>query len=293
MSLLHLAGRPSEEAGHYFVPAFSYYPALLAGGIFLLMLGFIETINGFDKGRWVMVFGAGLILWVLVGWLGSVIAESRQGDYGRLEDGSFRWGMIWFIASEVVFFSTFFGALFYLRVIAVPELGHMEAEHGATLWPGYAGGWPTSGPRGANFTPMEAWGIPAINTALLLSSGATITWAHWGLLKERRWQLIAGLTATVLLGVTFLVLQGWEYRHAYHELGLTLGAGAYGATFFMLTGFHGLHVTLGAIMLSVILARSIHGDFSPRDHFAFEGVAWYWHFVDVVWLMLFVFVYWL
>ena len=150
-----------------------------------------------------------------------------------------------------------------------------------------------SGPRGQPFTPMAAWGIPAINTALLLSSGATVTWAHWSLLAGRRRQLNLGLLLTVLLGFSFISLQAWEYHHAYSEMGLTLGAGAYGATFFMLTGFHGFHVTLGAIMLSVILGRCWRGHFTPEHHFAFEGVAWYWHFVDVVWLLLFVFVYWL
>jgi cytochrome c oxidase subunit 3 len=140
---------------------------------------------------------------------------------------------------------------------------------------------------------MGAWGIPAINTALLLSSGATVTWAHWGLLQGRRDRLVLGLAATIALGVVFLALQAYEYRHAYSELGLTLGAGAYGATFFMLTGFHGFHVTLGAIMLTVVFGRCLKGHFSPENHFAFEGVAWYWHFVDVVWLLLFVFVYWL
>jgi cytochrome c oxidase subunit 3 len=119
-----------------------------------------------------------------------------------------------------------------------------------------------------------------------------VTWAHWGLLRNQRSHLILGLAATVLLGTTFLGFQAYEYHHAYSELGLTMGAGAYGATFFMLTGFHGFHVTLGTVMLLVILLRSMSGHFSAERHFAFEGVAWYWHFVDVVWLILFVFVYW-
>ncbi len=146
---------------------------------------------------------------------------------------------------------------------------------------------------GDAFTPMGPWGIPALNTLLLLTSGATLTWAHWGLIKNNRTLLIWGLFLTVLLGAIFLGFQAYEYIHAYSELGLTLGAGIYGATFFILTGFHGMHVTLGTIMLMVILGRCMKGHFSEHNHFAFEAVAWYWHFVDVVWLILFVFVYWL
>lgn len=287
-----MSSHATQPREHYFVPEPTLYPVILSGGMFFLALGFIQLINGFPLGKWVMLGGAAMIVYVLFGWFGRVIAESRSGAYRDWEDVSFRYGMVWFIASEVMFFAAFFGALFYLRVVSVPELGGMTATHGTTLWPEFTGTWPSSGPKGPAFTPMGAWGIPAINTALLLSSGATVTWAHWGLLRNSRRQLIAGLAATVLLGMLFISLQAYEYHHAYTELGLTMGAGAYGATFFMLTGFHGFHVTLGTIMLAVILWRSMKGDFDPDRHFAFEGVAWYWHFVDVVWLLLFVFVYW-
>lgn len=283
----------TPHARAYYVPQPSLYPFVLSGGMFLLALGSVLLMNGFGAGPWVMLGGAGVIAYVLFGWFGRVIGESQAGSYREWEDKSFRYGMVWFIASEVMFFAAFFGALFYVRAISVPELGQMEVAHGVTLWPGFAGTWPSAGPKGAAFTPMAAWGIPAINTALLLSSGATVTWAHWSLLQNRRRQLNLGLAATVLLGVVFLVLQAYEYHHAYTEMGLTLGAGAYGATFFMLTGFHGFHVTLGAIMLSVILTRTLRGHFTADRHFGFEGVAWYWHFVDVVWLLLFVVVYWL
>ena len=282
----------AAHADHYFVPQPSLYPVILSGGMFLLAFGFIQLINNFGPGKWVMLGGTAVILYVLFGWFGKVIGESQGGAYRDWEDRSFRYGMIWFIATEVMFFAAFFGALFYVRVISVPTLGGMEGAHGFSLWPEFAGTWPTSGPKGATFTPMGAWGIPALNTALLLSSGATVTWAHWGLLCNNRNQLALGLAATVLLGSTFLGFQAYEYHHAYTELGLTMGAGAYGATFFMLTGFHGFHVTLGTIMLAVILLRSLSGHFSAERHFAFEAVAWYWHFVDVVWLILFVFVYW-
>ncbi|TAJ22972.1 MAG: cytochrome c oxidase subunit 3, partial [Rugosibacter sp.] len=140
---------------------------------------------------------------------------------------------------------------------------------------------------------MKPWGIPALNTLLLLSSGATLTWAHWGLMANKRAQLTVGLFLTVLLGVIFMGFQVYEYSHAYHEMNLKLSTGGYGSTFYLLTGFHGFHVTLGALMLMVILFRSLKGDFTPEHHFAFEAVAWYWHFVDVVWLFLFVVVYWL
>ncbi|MDD5330236.1 MAG: cytochrome c oxidase subunit 3 [Sulfuricella sp.] len=278
----------SETEQGYYVPDSSPYPALLAGGMFVLALGFALQINDEPVGRWFMIAAAALIGYVLFGWFGSVIAENQAGRFLRWEDRSFRWGMAWFIASEVMFFAAFFGTLFYLRNISVPELGETQL-----IWPGYRGTWPTSGPAGQPFTPMAAWGIPALNTLILLSSAVSVTWAHWGLLKQRRAQLIGGLALTIALGCLFLGFQAYEYHHAYTEMGLNLGAGVYGATFFMLTGFHGLHVTIGAIGLAAVLGRAIKGHFTPDNHFGFEGVAWYWHFVDVVWLMLFVFVYWM
>jgi cytochrome c oxidase subunit 3 len=224
-----------------------------------------------------------------------VIRDSEAGRYNQQVDASFRWSMSWFIFSEVMFFAAFFGALFYTRVLSVPWLG--EGDTMQQLWPSFQATWPTAGPGltadGFQFTPMGAWGIPAINTLLLLSSGVTVTWAHWGLKKSNRMQLIVGLALTVALGATFLGLQVYEYHHAYTEMGLTLGAGVYGATFFMLTGFHGFHVLVGTTMLIVMLLRSIAGHFTADHHFAFEAVSWYWHFVDVVWVLLFILVYWL
>ncbi len=283
----------AHNNAHYFVPQPSIYPFVLSAGMFMLALGFILKMNSFAPGPFLMLAGAGVIITVLFKWFGKVIYENQTGAYSDWEDRSFRHGMIWFIGSEVMFFAAFFGALFYTRAISVPHLGEMMANHGVTLWEGYTGGWPTAGPKGAAFTPMGAWGLPAINTALLLTSGATLTWAHWGLMKNNRFQLKFGLFLTVALGVAFMACQIAEYHHAYTEMGLTLGSGVYGATFFMLTGFHGFHVTLGAIMLAVILFRSMAGHFNSERHFAFEAVAWYWHFVDVVWLLLFVLVYWL
>jgi cytochrome c oxidase subunit 3 len=280
-----------QVKGHYFVPAVSNYSTFLSAGIFLLALGFVFRLNAVPQGLWSMLMGAALILYVIFGWFGEVIGENVRGVYTRWEDRSYRIGMVWFIFSEVMFFACFFGVLFYVRRIALPELGGYDQT--LTPYVGFTGTWPNSGPLGEAFTPMEAWGVPAINTLLLLTSGATLTWAHWGLLKNKRTQLNLGLALTVVLGLAFVGMQAQEYYHAYHELGLNLGAGVYGATFFILTGFHGLHVTLGTIMLMTMLGRSMKGHFSEHDHFAFEAVAWYWHFVDVVWLIVFVFVYWI
>jgi cytochrome c oxidase subunit 3 len=240
-----------------------------------------------------MIAGLGIVLFMMFGWFGQVIRESESGTYNNQVDKSFRWGMSWFIFSEVMFFAAFFGALFYARVFSVPWIGGGRVLTNELIWNGWEAMWPTNGPGdiGGNFESMEAWGIPAINTLLLLSSGVTVTFAHWALKKNNRGPLVLWLLATVVLGFTFLALQIFEYSHAYHEMNLTLGSGIYGSTFFMLTGFHGFHVTIGAIMLTVIMLRCMKGHFTPDHHFGFEGVAWYWHFVDVVWLGLFIFVY--
>src|SRR6266481_529414 len=280
----------SERAQHYYVPRPSHWMIFGSAGLFCMATGAAGWLNGWEPGRYIVFAGLPILAFMLARWFGDVIRESEGGKYGRWEGVSFRWGMSWFIFSEVMFFAAFFGALFYMRVLSVPWLGSGDTMQ--LLWPDFSvQNWPISGPGiEETFTPMGAWGIPAINTLILLTSGVTVTWAHWGLKKNSRAQLIWGLVATVALGMLFLSLQAYEYVHAYHELNLTLNMGAYGATFFMLTGFHGFHVTIGTIMLIVILIRSIKGHFSTDHHFAFEGVSWYWHFVDVVWLLLFVLV---
>jgi len=281
----------SAQSHGYYLPAPSYWPILGSAALLGMTLGGTLFIHHVAGGGWVLALGFSLLVWMLFGWFGTVIRESERGLFNEQVDVSFRWSMGWFIFSEVMFFSAFFGALYYVRNLSVPDLAGGVSN---MLWPGYTGGWPTAGPGVKEaFEPMAAWGIPAINTLILLTSGVTVTWAHWALKKANRSQLILGLFLTVALGVCFLFLQGFEYHHAYTELGLTLGAGVYGSTFFMLTGFHGLHVTLGTIMLLVMLLRSTAGHFTPDHHFAFEAASWYWHFVDVVWLGLFVFVYWL
>ncbi len=278
----------AATSGSYYLPNPSPWPVITSAGIFTLALGFVLFMNKLGAGPWLMLAGAGILAYVMFRWFGQVIGESESGSYNKQVDLSFRWGMSWFIFSEVMFFAAFFGALFYVRQLSGPWLGDNEL-----LWPGYEFAWPTAGPKGEAFTPMAAWGIPALNTLILLTSGATITWAHWGLIKDNRGQLVFGMLLTVALGISFMAFQIYEYAHSYTDLGLTLKSGTYGATFFMLTGFHGLHVTIGTIMLIVITLRCISGHFKPNHHFGFEAVAWYWHFVDVVWLGLFIFVYWL
>jgi cytochrome c oxidase subunit 3 len=284
---------------HYYVPAQSHWPIIGSLGLGATMLGIVNLIHGHWIGHYLFFIGALSIATVMFGWFRDVIRESQKGLYSKQMDRSFRWGMAWFIFSEVMFFAAFFGALFYARNFALPWLageGSKLATH-TYLWPEFKLTWPLLvnpdpqafvGPHDA----MPTWGLPAINTLLLLSSGATITWAHWGLYKNNRVQLILGLFLTVALGLVFLSCQAYEYYEAYTHYKLTLASGIYGSTFFMLTGFHGAHVTIGTIMLIVILLRCIKGHFTAEHHFGFEAVAWYWHFVDVVWLFLFVFVYW-
>ncbi|MEE9580308.1 MAG: cytochrome c oxidase subunit 3 [Nitrosomonadaceae bacterium] len=281
----------NQETNHYYIPTPSAWPIIGATAILFMGFGAAFTVNKLPIGYGMLAIGFAILIYMLFGWFGTVSRESEGGKFNKQVDNSFRWGMSWFIFTEVMFFAGFFGALYYMRMLAVPWLGDLDHK---ILWPDFAAGWPTSGPGITDkFTPMDAWGLPAINTALLLSSGVTVTWAHWALKLNKRSQLKWGLFLTILLGVLFICFQAYEYGHAYSELNLKLTTGAYGSTFFMLTGFHGFHVTLGAIMLTVIYFRVLAGHFKPEHHFGFEGVSWYWHFVDVVWLGLFVFVYWL
>jgi cytochrome c oxidase subunit 3 len=283
------------QTDKYYLPQPSLWPIIGSVALLLMAAGGAMYLRDVPYGGWILLVGSAILIYMMFGWFGEVIRDSEAGRFNKQVDSSYRWSMSWFIFSEVMFFAAFFGALFYTRVLSVPWLA--DAETGSLLWEGFQAGWPTAGPGltqdGFQFTPMGAWGIPAINTLLLLSSGVTVTWAHWGLKKNNRKQLILGLAMTVALGAVFLGLQVYEYVHAYQDLGLTLGAGVYGATFFMLTGFHGFHVLVGTTMLLVMLLRSIVGHFTPDHHFAFEAVSWYWHFVDVVWVLLFILVYWM
>jgi cytochrome c oxidase subunit 3 len=258
-----------SESNSYYVPHASSWPFLATVSVVVLFIGAANYMNGYASGSTVMLMGLAFLFIVSYGWFSTVIQESEAGIYNAQVDISFRWGMVWFIFSEVMFFAAFFGALYYARELSLPWLGGdgSKVSTNLFLWPQFENVWPSNGPTNANgeFTLVKAGGIPAINTMLLLTSGLTVTWAHHGLKEQNRKKLIYGLAMTVLLGFTF----------------------------YMLTGFHGFHVTLGAIMLSVILFRCMKGHFAGDNHFGFEAVAWYWHFVDVVWLGLFIFVYWL
>jgi cytochrome c oxidase subunit 3 len=286
---------PAED--RYFVPHGTRWPIVGSIGLFTMLIGTSLWLNQAAYGTAVTVLGAIVLATMIFGWFGTVITESERGLYNVQVDSSFRWGMSWFIFSEVMFFAVFFGTLFYARQLVVPWLsgeGNNFFTH-FLYWDTFENVWPSAGPGNADleYEIMGPRGIPAINTAILLTSGVTITIAHHMLREARRAWLLTWLAATVVLGAVFLVLQADEYIHAYSELNLRLDTGIYGSTFFMLTGFHGLHVTLGTIMLFVIWLRALRGHFKPDKHFAFEAVAWYWHFVDFVWLGLFVFVYWL
>lgn len=284
----------------YYIPHKATWPFVGTVGLFCMLAGFANYLNGASSGAFWMLVGLLIFIVMLAGWFTLQSRESEAGTFNKKVGDSYRIGMMWFIFSEVVFFAVFFGTLWYTRNLSVPWLG--EGSTKEFLHPLFDGTWPTNGPDklgldgegkrilGVEFEPMGAWGLPFINTLLLLSSGVTCTLAHHALLKKDRSKLIQWLIATVALGFIFVICQAVEYHEAYSE-GLTLGTGIYGSTFFMLTGFHGFHVCVGAIILSVVLFRSWKGHFSPENHFAFEAAAWYWHFVDVVWLGLFIFVY--
>lgn len=292
------AATPTGHAPYYFVPGPSRHPVMAAIGLFFVILGAGQWINGHGWGAYSLAFG--LLWWafVLKQWFGDAIRESQGGLYGDRIDVSFRWSMGWFIFSEVMFFAAFFGALFWARNFAMPALGSLD---NAILWPDFKAAWPSVSPGSTMspagivepFTTMGPFWLPTINTALLLTSGWTLTIAHHALIANHRGKTIAFMWMTVLLGAIFLCVQGYEYHHAYSELNLKLTSGIYGSTFFMLTGFHGFHVFVGMLMLLFITLRLMKGHFTPKRHFGFEGAAWYWHFVDVVWLGLYVVVYWM
>ncbi|MDC0603373.1 cytochrome c oxidase subunit 3 [Aliiglaciecola sp.] len=289
----------------YYVPEQSPWPIVGAVALFLIAFGagnFVveQTKETGGYGGWILAAGFATLLVMLVGWFKNQIDESMSGMYSAQLGRSYRQGMAWFIFSEVMFFAAFFGALFYARVISVPWLageGNNEMTN-AVLWNGFESAWPllvqpqdamTTGEASTKLMPWT--GLPLINTALLLVSSVTLHYAHVGLEQGKRSKLIGLLGLTIVLGSIFVVLQGMEYVHAYKDLDLTLDSGVYGNTFFLLTGFHGMHVTLGTIILIVLFFRCLKGHFTPDNHFAFQAGSWYWHFVDVVWVLLFFFVY--
>jgi len=247
------------EAEKYYVPHGSPWPIYGSLSLFAVMAGAVATLNDWLS-VWSLLPGAIMLMLMFVFWFHTVIGENQKGMYNMAVDRSFRMGMMWFIFSEVMFFSAFFGALFYARNLSVPWMSGegVKIFSKLLLWNNYVGGWPTNGPGAlgprlnGTFETVPAIGLPAVNTAILLSSSVTVTIAHHALIMGHRTRLKIFLAATFLLGFTFVTLQAMEYHEAYTEMGLQLGTGIYGSTFFMLTGFHGLHVTIGAIMLTVI-----------------------------------------
>ena len=288
----------SSSTPYYFVPGPSSHPAVASLGLFFVILGAVQWVNGVGWGAYSLALGMVVWLATLFVWFRDSVRESEGGLYGHKIDLSYRWSMSWFIFSEVMFFGAFFTALLWARVHSVPALGNLE---NALLWPDFKSVWPSAA-AGVTASPADIvepfqtvgpfW-LPTINTALLLTSGVTMTIAHHALREGHRAKTIAFMWATVILGVVFLIVQGYEYYHAYVDLNLKLTSGIYGSTFFMLTGFHGFHVLVGMLMLFFITLRLQKGHFTVEKHFGFEGAAWYWHFVDVVWLGLYILVYWL
>ncbi len=288
----------TKEYESYYVPDSSHWPIVGAVALFLIAVGAGNYVANLDTGEgiggWVLLAGIALIIYMVVGWFSNVINESMAGKYSAQMDNSFRQGMSWFIFSEVMFFAAFFGALLYARMFSVPWLGGAgnNLETFQVLWPEFLAAWPlTTTPDGTTTEAMPWTGLPLYNTILLMTSSITAHFAHVALENNKRGALKLWLGFTILLGLAFLVLQVEEYIHAYSAMGLTLASGIYGNTFFMLTGFHGMHVTLGTIMLIVMFFRVLKGHFTPEHHFAFQAASWYWHFVDVVWVLLFLFVY--
>lgn len=290
----------NNEHQKYYVPAQSGWPIVGAIGLFCIAVGAGNYVNDLKAnesgfGGYLLLAGIAIIIYMMVGWFKNVIDESMAGLYSAQLDRSFKQGMSWFIFSEVMFFFAFFGALFYARMFSVPWLGgeSNNVMTQAVLWPDFTAMWPlTTTPSGQTTEAMGWGGLPLYNTIILLVSSITCHFAHVGLEQNKRGQLKAMLGVTIGLGLVFLYLQVAEYIHAYQQMGLMLSSGIYGNTFFLLTGFHGLHVTLGTIMLIIMFVRIVLKDhFTPENHFGFQAASWYWHFVDVVWVCLFFFVY--
>ena len=251
----------------------SPWPAIGAASAFITAIGAILWFHG--HGAWLLVPGLIGIAYTMIAWWRDVIVEAHSGYHTPVVQLHLRYGMILFIASEVMFFLAWFWAYFDASLFSGEAIQAARTEFTGGHWP----------PQGIE--TFDPWHLPLINTLILLTSGTTVTWAHHALLKNDRSGLIWGLVATIALGVTFTGVQAYEYGHA----AFSYGGNIYGATFFMATGFHGFHVIIGTIFLFVCLMRARAGHFTPRQHFGFEAAAWYWHFVDVVWLFLFASIY--
>ncbi len=297
-----------DHQSSYYVPEQSKLPLLMSLGMFLTVFGLGAWMNGVENGHFIFVLGFAVLAAVMWTWFGTVINENMAGLNSPQLKRSYVWGMGWFIFSEVMFFGAFFSALVYIRWFVVPELA--SGPNGELLWPGFTAEWPlmttpdmaVNGDKAVHVGPRENMGFPGFsglfgwlpfwNTVVLLTSSVTVHMAHTALKNNNKKGFNLWLGVTVACGIVFLFLQAEEYIHAYSELGLMLNSGIYGATFFLLTGFHGAHVTMGTFMLLVMWIRSVwKGHFNHHDGFGFEAASWYWHFVDVVWLGLFILVY--
>lgn len=305
-----MATQSASDFQPYYVPHNSKYPVWVSAGLICTMAGIGYWLLQIkqdvpDPTQFPVILGMLILSTTLYFWFSKVIGENYAGLVSPQLNRSYVWGMGWFIFTEVMFFAAFFAALFYVRNFAVVWLGG-EGDKGLAgeyLWPNFSSAWPilqnpdalgVQGPAQSMAPPgLSNWGtyLPFWNTVILLSSSVTVHFAHTALKKGNRKPLNAWMMVTVALGLLFLALQAEEYIVAYNDMGLTLDSGIYGSTFFLLTGFHGFHVCLGTFMLFIITLRCLRGHFSTNDQFGFEAVSWYWHFVDVVWLGLFTFVY--
>ena len=294
----------------YYVPEESRIPIVFAFAALLAGFGAANAVAGY--GTTMLYVGLVAVIFTLAFWWSTVTKESQAGLDTPQLNNAYVYGMAWFIFSEVMFFFAFFGALFYIRSFAVPWLGGEGAKGiaGELLWPEFEATWPPMitpeesllGENAVVKGPAEnmylhslrdigSW-LPLWNTVVLLSSSGTVHIAHIALKENNRKRFNFWLGVTVTLAFIFVILQAFEYYEAYSHLGLTLDSGVYGTTFFMLTGFHGMHVLIGGIFLLTQLVRSSgYKHFSDKEHFGFEAASWYWHFVDVVWVCLFLFVY--
>jgi cytochrome c oxidase subunit 3 len=268
----------------------SPYPLLGSIAATVMAMGgvaWMKGLFGLEKGTlWLFLLGLAGVLFTMAGWWREVVKEGNQGDHTPVVSLGLRYGMILFIASEVMFFVAWFWIFFEMALFhGHRTISSIEEVRAA---------WATWPPKGVETVP--AWNLPLVNTLVLLLSGTTVTWAHHALQTGDRKGAKIGLLLTVILGALFTAVQVYEYSHILHHHYFFGGAGAensglYGSSFFMATGFHGFHVLIGTIFLIVCLARLIGGGFTPQKHFGFEAAAWYWHFVDVVWLFLFAFIY--
>jgi cytochrome c oxidase subunit 3 len=254
----------------------SPWPIIGSIGAFLMAVGGIMwmkglAIGGLKAGGVIFIIGLLIVLYVMASWWTDVVHEAETGDHTRVVQISHRYGMILFIASEVMFFVAWFWAFFDASLFTGESIQYARVEFTGGHWP----------PKGIEV--FDPWHLPLLNTLILLTSGTTVTWAHHALLHNDRSGLKQGLILTILLGICFTAVQAYEYSHA----AFGFKGSIYGSTFFMATGFHGFHVIIGTIFLIVCLIRAYLGQFTPRQHLGFEFAAWYWHFVDVVWLFLF------